>query len=94
VQPGQFELGTVASYLREFRQPPVFEENVSLQKRLQFPVRADRTVDLVLRADAFNIFNRTNFGGVVAAVGNPNFGRVTGPQQAPRIITMGLRLEF
>jgi outer membrane receptor protein involved in Fe transport len=94
VQPGQFELGTVASYLREFRQPPVFEENVSLQKRLQFPVRADRTVDLVLRADAFNIFNRTNFGGVVAAVGNPNFGRVTGPQQSPRIITMGLRLEF
>ena len=94
VQPGQFELGSVSSYLREFRQPPVFEENVSLSKRLQFPITDDRTVDLVLRADAFNIFNRTNFGGTVAAVGNPNFGRVTGPQQAPRIITMGLRLEF
>jgi hypothetical protein len=94
VQPGQFALGSVSSYLREFRQPPVYEENFSISKRIKFPVRADRTVDLLLRADAFNIFNRTNFGGVVFAVGNPNFGRVTGPQQAPRIITMGLRLEF
>ena len=41
----------------------------------------------------FNAFNRTNFN-VNATIGNPNFGRATAPQNGPRIITMGLRLEF
>jgi hypothetical protein len=92
--PGQFELGTAAFYDSAFRQPPVFEENLSLAKRLRFPVGGERTVDLRLRADAFNVFNRTNFGGIVAAVGNPNFGRPTGPQVTARLITMGMRVEF
>ena len=92
--PGQFDLGSAASYDSAFRQPPVFSENVSILKRLKIPVHEDRTVDLLFRADAFNVFNRTNFGGVVGAVGNPNFGRPTGPQDGPRLITFGLRLEF
>jgi len=50
-------------------------------------------VRLQFRADAFNPFNRTNFG-VNGAVGNPNFGRATGPQYGPRIITMGVRAYF
>ncbi|MCW5570073.1 MAG: hypothetical protein KIT78_03160, partial [Steroidobacteraceae bacterium] len=94
VAPGEFEIGSVSNYLREFRQPPVLEDNISLVKRLQVPVSQDRSVDLVLRADAFNAFNRTIFGGIVEAVGNPYFGRPTGPQQGARLITMGLRLEF
>ena len=48
---------------------------------------------LQLRADAFNPFNRTDFA-VNGAVGNANFGRATGPQYGPRIITMGARLNF
>ncbi len=92
--PGQFALGTSSSYLRDFRQPPVFEENISIAKRLKFPVYGDRTVNMTLRADAFNAFNRTNFGGVNGVIGNPNFGRTTGPQNGARIITMGLRAEF
>lgn len=92
--PGQFELGTASSYNSAFRQPPVFEENLSIGKRLKFPLPGERTLDMILRADAFNLFNRTNFGGIVAAVGNPNFGRPTGPQVGARIITMGMRLEF
>jgi hypothetical protein len=44
-------------------------------------------------ATAFNAFNRTNFA-VNGTVGNPNFGRATGPQYGNRIITMGLRLYF
>ncbi|MEP6536684.1 MAG: TonB-dependent receptor [Bryobacteraceae bacterium] len=92
--PGQFALGTVSSYLRNFRQPPVFEENMSIAKRLKFPLYADRMLNMTLRADAFNVFNRTNFGGINGSIGNPNFGRVTGPQNGARIITMGLRAEF
>ncbi|MEO8129761.1 MAG: hypothetical protein ABI822_21855, partial [Bryobacteraceae bacterium] len=73
---------------------PVFEENMSIAKRLKFPLYADRMLNMTLRADAFNVFNRTNFGGINGSIGNPNFGRVTGPQNGARIITMGLRAEF
>jgi hypothetical protein len=92
--PGQFELGNAAQYYGDFRQPPVLIDNLSIQKRLKFPIGKDRTLDLVYRADAFNLFNRTAFGGVVGAVGNVNFGRPTGPQVGARLITMGLRLDF
>ncbi|MFN0169523.1 MAG: TonB-dependent receptor domain-containing protein [Bryobacteraceae bacterium] len=92
--PGNFELGTAASYDSAFRQTPVRFEHMSLVKRLKFPVYKERTVDAVLRADAFNMFNRTDFGGIVGAVGNVNFGRPTGPQVGARQITMSLRLEF
>jgi hypothetical protein len=92
--PGQFALGTASTYLRDFRQPPVFEENISVSKRLRFPVTHDRTVDMTFRADAFNAFNRTNFGGVNGTIGNVNFGRTTAPQNSARAITMGVRAEF
>ena len=65
-----------------------------LTQYMQFPIHKDRTVDLVYRADAVNVFNRTNFGGVIGAIGNPNFGRPTGPQVGARLITMGVRLDF
>ena len=92
--PGQFDLGNAAQYHGDFRNPPVFIENFSIQKKMRFPVYGDRVVDLIYRADAFNMFNRTNFGGVNGVVGNVNFGRVTGPQVGARLITMGLRLDF
>jgi hypothetical protein len=92
--PGQFELGNAAHYYNDFRNPPVFTENLSIQKRLRLPIKGDRSADLVIRADAFNLFNRTNFGGIVGAVGNANFGRPTGPQVGSRIITLGGRLDF
>jgi hypothetical protein len=51
-------------------------------------------VVLTYRADGFNIFNRTNFGGVNGTVGNAAFGRPSAVQVGARLITMGLRLEF
>lgn len=92
--PGQFELGNAARYINDFRQPRVLEENLSIVKRMKFPVSGERSVDLIYRADMFNLFNRTNFGGIVGTVGNPNFGLATGPMTGARLITMGLRLEF
>ncbi len=90
----QFTLGNAAFYHNDFRQPAVFTENLSIVKRTTLWANDTNPVVLVYRADGFNIFNRTNFGGVVGTIGNPNFGRPTGPQNGPRIITMGLRLEF
>jgi len=92
--PGQFELGDAAQYHDDFRQPLVMDDRFSISKRMQFPVHGDRTVDLIYRADFFNVFNRTNFGGTVGTIGNAAFGRTTGPQVGARIITMGLRLDF
>jgi hypothetical protein len=88
-----FSLGNAAFYYNDFRQPAVFSENLSLIKRTTLFETRENPVVLTYSAYAFNLFNRTNFG-VNGTVGNPNFGRPTGPQQGARIITMGLRLEF
>ncbi len=92
--PGQFQLGNAALYYNDFRQPPVLQENLAIVKRVEVPVFGDRTVNFTLRADAFNLFNRTAFGGVNGVIGNANFGRPTGPQVGARLITMGVRAEF
>ncbi len=92
--PGQYELGSAATFYGDFRNPPVLDERIAIQKRMKFPVREDRSVDLIYRVDAFNVFNRTSFGNIVGVIGNPNFGRPTGPQTGARLITMGLRLDF
>ena len=92
--PSQFAFGTSSQYNTYFRQPPVFVDNISLVKQLYiWPTGDGSRMRLQLRADAFNAFNRTNFG-VNGTVGNANFGRATGPQDGARIITMGLRLYF
>lgn len=89
-----YTLGTAAFYQNDFRQPAVFTENLSIVKRTTLWANDKNPIVLTYRADGFNIFNRTNFGGINGTVGNPNFGRPTGPQNGARLITMGLRLEF
>lgn len=92
--PSQFAFGTSSQYNGHLRQPPVLQDNIAIVKQLAvWPTGDSNRMRLQLRADAFNPFNRTNFG-VNATVGNPNFGRATGPQYGPRLITMGLRLFF
>ena len=90
----QFTLGSAAFYYNDFRQPAVFTENMSIIKKTTLVNLDKNPIVLTYRMDAFNLFNRTNFGGVVGTVGNANFGRPTGPQNGARLITMGLRLEF
>jgi hypothetical protein len=92
--PANFAFGTSSQYNGKFRQPPVFNDNIAIIKQfIVWPGPDGNRIRLQLRADAFNAFNRTNFG-VNGTVGNPNFGRATGPQDGPRIITMGARVYF
>ena len=70
------------------------DERLSIVKRTTLWNNDRNPVVLTYRADAFNLLNRTVFGGIVGTVGNANFGRPTGPQNGARIITMGLRLSF
>jgi hypothetical protein len=90
----QYTLGTAAFYHNDFRNPIFMDERISIVKRTTLLGNDKNPIVLTYRADAFNMFNRTVFGGVVGTVGNANFGRPTGPQNGARIITMGLRLEF
>ena len=93
-QAGQYQFGPSALYNTNFRQPVSFTDNIGLVKNLSVWPKGDgNLVRLQLRADAFNAFNRTAFG-VNGAIGNPNFGRATGPQLGGRIITMGARVNF
>jgi hypothetical protein len=88
-----FTLGSAALFHSDFRQPMQATENVGIVKRTIL-FRNDRNpVELLYRADAFNLFNRTRFG-VNGAIGNAAFGQATGPQIGARAITMGLRLSF
>ncbi len=89
-----FTLGNAALYYDDFRQPVVAFENVGLAKRTVLFKNDRNPVELLYRADAFNLFNRTRFGGVNGAIGNAAFGRPSGPQVGARAITMGLRLSF
>ncbi len=89
-----FTLGNAATFYSDFRQPMVAFENVSVSKRTILWNNEKNPVELQYRADAFNLFNRTRFGGINGVIGNPNFGRATGPQVGARAITMGLRLNF
>jgi hypothetical protein len=92
--PGQFSFGSSSQYNGHFRQPPVLVDNIALVKQLYIWPKGDgEKMRLQFSANAFNPFNRTNFG-VNGSVGNPNFGRATGPQYGPRIITMIVRLSF
>ncbi|MEN6534984.1 MAG: TonB-dependent receptor [Bryobacteraceae bacterium] len=85
-----YTLGSAAMYNSEFRNPWYRQENFSIAKSFEIW----ESVRLNYRADAFNLFNRTSFGGVTGTLGAAKFGRPTAPQNAARVITMGLRLEF
>jgi hypothetical protein len=99
VSATSYTLGTAASYYKDFRNPWYRSENFSIQKDF----RIWETIKLQYRADAINLFNRTAFGGINGTLGsisssgtysNSNFGRATGVQIAPRVISMGVRVEF
>lgn len=89
-----FTLGDAALFYNDFRQPMIAFENVTFQKKTLLFSNERNPVSLTYQANAFNLFNRTRFGGVNGLVGNPNFGRPGGPQVGARAITMGLRVEF
>jgi hypothetical protein len=89
-----YTLGTAAFYQNGFRNPMFLDERLSIVKRTTLFANERNPIVLTYRVDAFNLFNRTDFGGINGTVGNANFGRPTAPQIGARIITMGLRLNF
>jgi hypothetical protein len=56
--PGTFDLGTAPNYINQLREPNIYGDNMGFIKR----TRISETVNFEIRAEFFNVFNRTNFG--------------------------------
>ena len=88
--PAPFTFGNAANFYDDVRNRPFYSENISIIKRIPFR----ESVNAELRADMYNLFNRTLFGNINTNLSDPNFGRPTGPMIEPRLIQMGLKLNF
>jgi hypothetical protein len=58
-------------------------------------IRFSESVKLQLRAEAFNVFNHTNFRGLSTsrAITNTTFGQVTSFRD-PRVLQFGIKLYY
>jgi len=88
--PAPFTLGTSARAYTNLRNPNFLNENFGLIKRIKVHER----VQLQIRAELFNAFNRTVFAAPQANFSNAQFGRISGQQNAPRQGQVALRVEF
>jgi hypothetical protein len=89
--PAPFTLGT-ASRTLPVRGFAYFNEDVSLAKHIRFGERWD----LTLQGSAFNIFNRTVFGGpdTFGPGTNSNFGHIGSQANTPRVLQISADLKF
>jgi len=85
-------LGTASIYNTNFRQPWYRYEAISLNKNIG--IYGEGRVYLRYSINVFNPFNRTSFAGIQGSITSANFGRPTAAYDAPRNISMGLRLYF
>ena len=85
--------GNMTRFNPNFRYLPNLSENLSIQKR--FNLGSDRFY-AQLRGEAFNLFNRTQWGGVGGAqtLQDPNFGIWQNQINTPRRLQIALKLYF
>ena len=73
------------------RGPNQWTVDLALQKRFRVPVGS--ATNLEVRAEAFNLFNRTNFNPPNGNVSSNAFGSITSTAD-PRQVQLGVRLTF
>ena len=84
------DFGSFGDAGRNILEGPDFQNvNLSLSKTIS----VGEGVDLQLRAEAFNLFNRSNFNLPDAFVGSPTFGQVVSTEN-PRRCQFGVKLIF
>ena len=79
--PAPFTYGNAPRTVGSARSDGIKNYDVTLAK--WFPIVADR-FKMQLRMDAFNLFNRTQFGFPNTTLGSPSFGTVSSVASAPR----------
>lgn len=89
VAPPQFTFGNVPRTLPNARGPGFASFDLSLVRNIRFTERSS----LQLRAEAFNIFNRTNFNLPNTNFHSGEFSQITTAGE-PRRVRLGLKLYF
>ena len=88
--PASFTFGNSARTLPDVRSHGVANYDFTLFKNTTIKER----FNLQFRAEIFNLFNRVQFGYPGTAMGNPQFGVISGQYNNPRLVQMALRLLF
>ncbi|HEX4808140.1 MAG TPA: carboxypeptidase-like regulatory domain-containing protein [Bryobacteraceae bacterium] len=89
--PAPFTLGNAARTL-PVRTFGYYNEDVGLAKHFRF----GEVYDLTLQGNAFNIFNRTAWGGpdTFGPGTNPDFGHINSQANTPRVLQVSLDVKF
>lgn len=87
-QPNNF--GNVTRFNPKVRTFPLLNENVSLAKTFPFA----ESIRLDFRVEAFNLFNRVQFGTGNTNLNANNFGLVVNQLNEPRRLQLGLKLYW
>jgi hypothetical protein len=88
--PAPFTFGNSARTLPDMRAQGIANFDFSTFKN----TRITEQVGLQFRAEIFNLFNRVQFGYPGTAIGNPQFGVISGQYNNPRLVQFALRLLF
>ena len=88
---GPFEFGNGTIFVGWARNFPVLNEDFGLMKRIY----ATEDINVELRFEVFNAFNRVVFGGAAGNVSSPaGFGTVGGQGNPPRSGQVALKINF
>ena len=85
-----FTFGNVARSLTDVRSHGIANYDFTVFKNTPINER----FGLQFRTEVFNLFNRVQFGYPGTALGNPQFGIVSGQYNNPRLVQFALRLQF
>jgi len=88
-QPPPFTFGNTARTLSDIRAPGAVNFDFSLLKNIPL----GRRVTAQLRAEAFNLLNRPNFGAPGTTFGTSSFGVISSASDA-RVIQFGFKLRY
>jgi hypothetical protein len=91
-QPAAFTFGDEPRLDPALRAPGVADWDMTAYKT--FPVNRDGSINVQFRAEAFNLFNRVQFGYPGLTEGTSNFGVITGQLNLPRLLQFSLRANF
>jgi hypothetical protein len=88
--PLAFQLGNVPRSAGTMRGPLSFDDNASVIK--YFPIHEDLALEI--RAEAFNVLNKVDFGLPATTVGGGGFGNITSQYNLPRNVQLAAKLHF
>jgi hypothetical protein len=91
-QPPSFTFGDEPRNDQTLRAPGVANWDASVYKT--FPFTRNEDVNMQFRVEAFNLFNRVQFGYPGLQQGASNFGIVSSQLNNPRLLQFSLRVNY